>query len=107
MKFYKPKFWDIKKFTIWPYLLLPLSTIVILANFVKFRLFKKERFHIPVITVGNIYVGGTGKTPLCIEIYKILKMLKTLRLTGSKNPSMFFLYQFKNSANCRRQKKHI
>ena len=30
---------------------------------------------IPVICVGNIYLGGTGKTPLCIEIFSILKKL--------------------------------
>ena len=26
--------------------------------------------------VGNIYLGGTGKTPLCIEIFQILRSLK-------------------------------
>ena len=30
---------------------------------------------IPIICVGNIYLGGTGKTPLCIEIFSILKNL--------------------------------
>jgi len=28
-----------------------------------------------VICVGNIYLGGTGKTPLCIEIFSILEKL--------------------------------
>ena len=30
---------------------------------------------------GNIYLGGTGKTPLVIEIYKILKSF-------GKNPAL-------------------
>ena len=33
----------------------------------------KEKFKIPIICVGNIYIGGTGKTPLSIELLKILK----------------------------------
>ena len=34
---------------------------------------KKKKFLIPVICIGNIYIGGTGKTPLCIELARILK----------------------------------
>ena len=36
---------------------------------------KTHQCSIPVICVGNIYLGGTGKTPLCIEIFSILKDL--------------------------------
>ena len=34
---------------------------------------KKKFFSRPIICVGNIYLGGTGKTPLCIELAEILK----------------------------------
>lgn len=41
-------------------------------------LIKARRLPIPVIVVGNIYVGGTGKTPLTIWL------VQTLRLAGFK-----------------------
>jgi tetraacyldisaccharide 4'-kinase len=36
---------------------------------------KSQKFSIPIICVGNIYLGGTGKTPLCSELFSILKNL--------------------------------
>ena len=76
MKLYKPRFWDRRKFSVWPYILFPFSIIVNLINLLKFKYSKKEKFNVPIITVGNIYLGGTGKTPLCIEIFQILRSLK-------------------------------
>ena len=89
MKIYKPKFWDYKKFTIWPYVLYPFSIIVNLYNGLKFKYSKAEKFSIPIITVGNIYLGGTGKTPLCIEIFKILKSLNANPAFVKKNYKKF------------------
>lgn len=34
---------------------------------------RPERVGVPVVVVGNLYVGGTGKTPLVIEIVRALK----------------------------------
>ena len=76
MKVYKPRFWDSKKFSVWPYVFFPFSVIINLINLLKFKYSKKEKFSIPIISVGNIYLGGTGKTPLCIEIFQILRSLK-------------------------------
>ena len=76
MKVYKPKFWDSRKFSFWPYFFFPFALIINLINLLKFKYSKKEKFDIPIILVGNIYLGGTGKTPLCIEIFQILKSLK-------------------------------
>ncbi len=75
MNFKKPKFWDLKKISILSIILLPLSFLYQLINLVTkiFRSLKK--FPIPVICVGNIYLGGTGKTPLAREIYNIVKSL--------------------------------
>ena len=75
MKFYKPNFWENKKFSIWPYILFPFSIMYNLGYYLKSKYTKREKFNIPIICVGNIYLGGTGKTPLCIAIYKMLVSL--------------------------------
>ena len=70
MKFNKPNFWDYKKITFMGYLLLPLSLITNVIN--GFKKNKKRYSNVKTICIGNIYVGGTGKTPMAIEIKKIL-----------------------------------
>ena len=70
MKIKKPLFWDSRKLI--ALLLIPLSTITILVNFFKSFLLKRN-YTIKTICVGNVYVGGTGKTSLSIEINNILK----------------------------------
>ncbi|AGF46843.1 tetraacyldisaccharide 4'-kinase [Candidatus Kinetoplastibacterium desouzaii TCC079E] len=61
-------------------ILYPFSYIVITTNFIKKKIYdygiiKKYRPNIPTIIVGNIYIGGTGKTPLVISIVNKLKSL--------------------------------
>ena len=72
MKIFKPKFWH-KKNSLISFCLLPLSIIFQFFLIFKKILIKKKNFPISVICVGNIYLGGTGKTPLCIELVEILK----------------------------------
>ena len=72
----KPKFWDYKHISLLSFILIPLSLIVRGYNYLKFRKSKKLKFNIPIICIGNIYLGGTGKTPIAIEIFKILKKIK-------------------------------
>lgn len=72
MKQKKPKFWDYEKPNFIAYLLFPLASIIQILNYIK-KFSKKNKFKIKTICVGNIYIGGTGKTSLCIEINKILK----------------------------------
>ena len=76
MNFKKPRFWDYKKPTVLSYLLLPFTLPLIINNFF-LKLKKKDEFNnkITRICVGNIYVGGTGKTPLVIKIFQILNQL--------------------------------
>ena len=75
MKFFKPKFWDKNKISLFSILLFPIALLLKLLIFFKKLFSKKYQFSIPIICVGNIYLGGTGKTPLCIEIFSILKNL--------------------------------
>ena len=74
MKFKKPKFWnDINFLSI---CLFPLCLVTIIFNIFKTHFIKGFRSNIPVICVGNIFIGGTGKTPLSIYIYNLLKKRK-------------------------------
>jgi tetraacyldisaccharide 4'-kinase len=74
MIFKKPKFWDYKKLNYLSYLLKPL-TLIILARNLFLKLQSSKKYPIKTICIGNIYVGGTGKTPLCIKLNEILKYL--------------------------------
>tara|TARA_Y100001970_G_scaffold286034_2_gene407214 strand:+ start:1308 stop:2234 length:927 start_codon:yes stop_codon:yes gene_type:complete len=71
MKIYKPEFWSNKNLI--SYILLPISIILQLIRQINSVIIKEEKFNIPVICIGNIYIGGTGKTPLSIEIANFLK----------------------------------
>jgi len=75
MNFFKPKFWDRNKISAYSISLFPASIIFNFLSFLKRNLTKTNQSSIPIICVGNIYLGGTGKTPLCIEIFSILKKL--------------------------------
>ena len=75
MKIKKPYFWDLQKPSILSYLLLPLTIPVILNNILLNFRYPKALKNIKTICIGNIYVGGTGKTPLTIKLDQILKKL--------------------------------
>jgi len=74
VKLKKPYFWDDKKINLISILLLPLTIVLFLKNLFTFKNNQKIA-NIKTICVGNIYVGGTGKTPFCIELSNILKNL--------------------------------
>ena len=84
MKFKKPNFWDYKKPNLIAYLLTPLNFIVKINNiFLKIKS-KKKYTNIKTICVGNIYVGGTGKTPTALKLYEIFKNKKLKVSTAKK-----------------------
>ena len=65
MKFYKPKFWDKRDhISLFSILLIPFSLIAIIKNYYENNKNKKNFYDLKTICVGNIYIGGTGKTPL-------------------------------------------
>ena len=65
MKLYKPKFWDKRdQISLFSILLFPLSLITIIKNYYENGKIKRNFYNLRTICVGNIYIGGTGKTPL-------------------------------------------
>jgi len=95
MYFIKPKFWDKKNNSFLSILLYPLSIIYYLISIIKKKITITQKFNIPIICVGNIYIGGTGKTSAAIEIIKFLnKYKKVCFLTkgyGRKSKKDIFL----------------
>ena len=85
MKLKKPKFWDYKKPNLLSYFLLPFTLPIIINNFfLKDKKASKINQNIKKICIGNIYVGGTGKTPLTIKMYQILSKLNFKTATIKK-----------------------
>ena len=75
MKLKKPKFWDYKKPNYLSNFLYPISKIYEL--FLKLKSGNKKSIkNIKTICIGNIYLGGTGKTSFAIELMKILNEKK-------------------------------
>jgi tetraacyldisaccharide 4'-kinase len=66
-------------FTFWHIILIPLSWLFGIIAFLRKYLyqhgwFKSYRLNVPVIVVGNINIGGTGKTPLVIWLAEQMKL---------------------------------
>ena len=85
MNFKKPKFWDYPGLSVWSIILYPLSLLFLFTSSILRILKVEKKFSIPIICIGNIYVGGTGKTPLAKEIFQITKSL-------GKNPAFIKKY---------------
>jgi len=72
-----PKFWydNNTSSTIIALALYPLSIIWIIISLIKKNFNNPYKSKLKVICVGNLNIGGTGKTPFTIYTYKILKKL--------------------------------
>ena len=66
-----PKFWTEKGLI--SSALLPLSALWLLAGYFRNALARPETADLPVICVGNISIGGTGKTPITATLCRIAK----------------------------------
>ena len=73
MNFLKPKFWDKQQLTIQSIILYPFTYILDLRKLMTIFIKPKKYLNIKTICIGNIYLGGTGKTPLVDFIAKMLK----------------------------------
>ena len=84
MIFKKPLFWDLKKQGILSIILFPFTIFTNINNFLLAISDKKINRKIFSICVGNIYIGGTGKTPLAIKLYQILNKNHKRVVVGKK-----------------------
>ena len=80
----KPKFWDSKKPNFLVYLLYPFTVFIKINNIITNLIPKKKFAKIKTICVGNLYIGGTGKTPTTLFLYNLLKKMSTNPVTAKK-----------------------
>ena len=112
MKFRKPIFWD-KAMGLMAILLYPITLVIILLIYLRKKFTKSKKFQIPIICVGNIYIGGTGKTPTSIHLANELLRLKKnpliLRKYYSNHSDEYNLIKnnFKNLAICKDRFKFL
>ena len=67
-----PKFWYNKKDTVYSSALYPFSLLFRFGTKIRNLLSVKQTSPIPTICIGNIVVGGAGKTPVAMKIGQIL-----------------------------------
>lgn len=72
-----PQFWQNKSMV--SNLLLPIGRLYSLATRLRIALVKPRKISRPVICIGNLTAGGTGKTPVAVSVAKLLQ-------TQGKNP---------------------
>ena len=84
MKLNKPKFWDDRKISFLAIILLPLTIFITINNLILSIISREKSKKIKTICIGNIYIGGTGKTPLTIKLYDIFKNLNYKVSTAKK-----------------------
>ena len=72
-----PKFWT-KKHSLISILLYPLSILYLIIIFLnkKIQIISSKNIEIKTICVGNLYIGGTGKTPTVIKLYEMISKNK-------------------------------
>ena len=68
-----PEFWQIRGPT--ACLLAPLGALIAAAGALRRRLATPARVSVPVICVGNLVVGGAGKTPVTLALLGLLQEL--------------------------------
>ncbi len=68
-----PRFWYKKKDTLISNSLYPLSLLFRFGTKIRAVLSSKKKSDLPIICIGNIVVGGAGKTPVSIKMGELLK----------------------------------
>ena len=102
MIYKKPDFWNKDKPNIISFLLTPFTLPLLINNFFlnKFKKVKSKKIY--SICIGNIYVGGTGKTPSTIKLFKILEKIYKKVTTAKK-----FYYSQSDEINLLKKKTNL
>ncbi|WP_353662375.1 tetraacyldisaccharide 4'-kinase [Hydrogenimonas sp. SS33] len=83
--FYRPKWYH----WVAAFVLLPLSLLYGLVMFLRRRLLRPRDMGVPVVSVGNLTVGGSGKTPMTITLARRFeKAAVVLRGYGRKSEGL-------------------
>jgi tetraacyldisaccharide 4'-kinase len=75
MQLRAPPFWETKNLialALWPVSLIYSGILHVREMAYALHLLKSHEVPVPIIFVGNIRVGGTGKTPIVIALAKAL-----------------------------------
>jgi len=89
--FYRPKWyhWSIG------FLLLPFSLLYACIMWIRRRIVKPKSFDIPIVSIGNLLVGGSGKTPMTIALAcKFKKPVVILRGYGRKSRGLIIVSEW-------------
>ena len=75
--------------------LIPLSCIYICLFYIRALFYKNKKFNVPIICIGNINIGGTGKTSTLLTLIEEIKkkdkrVSVLLRGYRSSNKSIFY-----------------
>jgi len=68
-----PKFWYLKRDSLQSNVLYPFSLIFRLGTKIRNFVSKEKKTNLPIICVGNIVIGGAGKTPVALKIGNMLR----------------------------------
>ena len=68
-----PKFWYLKRDSLQSNVLYPFSLIFRLGTKIRNFVSKEKKSKLPIICVGNIVIGGAGKTPVALKIGNMLR----------------------------------
>ena len=98
--FYKPNFLHI----FISFILLPISLFYLIVATLRRKCAKYYDFKIPIISVGNLIVGGTGKTPFLCEIAKDFENVAVIS-RGYKRKSKGLIIVSKNGKICATQEQ--
>jgi tetraacyldisaccharide 4'-kinase len=64
---------NLLSYLLWPLSLLWQWTMALRRNLYKRGVFSTTHFSVPIIVVGNLTVGGNGKTPVIIALFQLLQ----------------------------------